>query len=254
MHYSTAHNYVLVKPDKNLTHYKFDGGAELFARTDINPQNFWSVTGTVLSVPENLIYNGHKTNALKKLHPKFTHNRFIVKKLQDLNKVSCSFDTPIEVVEGDKVYFHYIQHDECQEDGRIVEIDGDPCYFIPYDQLYLVKREKDVVMLNGYVLVEPIGYQHHDLYSTSGLKIKPTTEVGEDKPGYGKVRYTGSLNNGYLGYREWVKDADVVNPGDMILFKRLSDVPLEFRYLETFDGLNRFYLMQRRDIYAIITN
>lgn len=243
-------NFVLVKPDKNLTHYKLAGGKELFARTDLNRQNFLSVTGTVLAVPDELIYNGHKTNAIKKVYPKFSHNKFIVSKLQRLNQFSTSFDVDMELQPNDRVYFHYIMHEECKEDGRIVEIDGESCYFIPYDQLFCAKRAGDVIMLNGYILVEPIGYQEHELFTASGIKFK--LNDGENKPGYGKVRHVGSKCRGYLGYREWFADTVDLNPGDYILFKKNSDVPLEWKYLETFDGQQEFFQMQRRDIYAVV--
>lgn len=221
-------NYVLVKPDSHFTEYL---GLEIADGFD--PAKHFSVQGTVLEVPNRLVYGG---KFLKRF--KTTQNTLplpLQALFQKMYLDSLEWETDMEIAVGDRVHFRYNVHLLCKDEHLVV---GDD-YLIRYDFLYMANQSK---MLNGWILVEPIEWTEEELCDDYGIK---KVVKNKEKIGIGVVKCLGSPNKDYLNYN--VKEVDAISVGDIVYFRHSNAIPLEYNYHKTFEFGN-CYRMQRKDI------
>ena len=68
----------------------------------------------------------------------------------------------IDLKIGDKVYFHHFVID------KPLEFEGEKYYQADINQIYAVEREDDIIMLQDYILVEPVTNEK-ELITDSGI-------------------------------------------------------------------------------------
>jgi len=223
-------NYVLVMPTRANDEYKMADGNVLYIDTTYEKEQHAVTSGIVFKVPEKLQFN--------------------------LEGNKLDFDVSMDLKEGDEVFHHYLASKHCIEYGKYVIYEGILMLMVNYDQLYAAKRqieetnEFDVVMLNGYVLIEP------EIEEKPEVNIKgytlPEYLFNRASGQFGTVKYIGSPVKEYRDpdYRDFDDSKVDISPGDRIFFIQNNDIPLEYEIHRSFEGKQEFFRMQRRDILA----
>ncbi len=132
-----------------------------------HPADIASIIGRVVKLPEKLYYNEEDI-----------HNSF-------------PWDTDIELEVGDMAWWNFIETLNTNE----IQIGNKVLRFIPYQDCYCAKRQdkllgEQVIMLNGYVLLEPIPL----------ARLSELDHISQDKfyNDRGIVRYIGNANRAYV--------------------------------------------------------
>jgi hypothetical protein len=118
-------------------------------------------------------------------------------------------------------------------------IEGKLYIFIPYHCIYCVKRDDQIIMCNGYVLVEPVEKE----VDFGMLKVPNWYKKNELH--VGKIFNAGSVNSDYYGVN--YMDTIDYSIGDLVLFRRYNNVLHNDIMKE-----KPLYKMQRRQIIATL--
>lgn len=231
-------NKVLVLPDG---HFTSDGEFEIF--DSFEPAKHWNIMGTVLAIPNRLVYNGDVVNNYRK-----NKNSIVQAHIQEMVRQSLEYDVKHHrLLIGDQVIFRYIVHNSAIEDEEFIDFyKMGKALLIDYDQLYMRIRDDSRILLNGWILVEPIDYTQDELISRG--KGAELWVKDKRKEGMGIVREIGWANSGYIMGEEDIEDIKV---GDTILFRHSNNVSIEWSYHKVLnEGKYAFYRMQRKDILA----
>ncbi len=142
-------------------------------------------------------------------------------------KLSAWLKTTMDVGVGDRIYFHF--HTVCEENRY--EIDGIRVYKVHYGEVYCAIRDEKVIMLNDYILCEPVMETEDEITTKSGLitKLQP-----EPKPLRAKVVHTP------LNITNLLAD---LKAGDEIYYDTHSDIPIKI------EG-KMYYRMKLKDVLA----
>jgi len=170
------------------------------------------------------------------------------------DNLSMQWDVDMELQKGDIVFFNGM------ESSNAVEIicEGTIYKLIPYQDIYCAKRlgkiwrgiggataEYEVIMLNGYVLLEQVY-----LENKSELAVSKQGEVDKTR---GIVRYVGRPPKEYQR-KEYcdIKDLEI---GDMVLLAPNAPLFLleRTKALSTFDGDKLYWVTQRRRISMVLS-
>jgi co-chaperonin GroES (HSP10) len=264
MNIRPLNNYVLLKIKQDPSKLQFKNGQSLFVDTSFAKEKHSAVICEVVKTPEKLIFGFSNEK-----------NKF-GNYIQKPN--SMDWETEIEVRPGDEVIIHYMGYVTAfNDEPKHFEIDGQEYFFCQYNYIYLTKRrwteneEKEfwelnhdqtdipkefceknnividgkaiynVVMCNGYTLVQPVERQYE-----SSLIIIPDSLKKESNKKKVRVCYNGSNNKRYIS--DFYVDADV-KAGDIVIVDKNTDVPLE--YNETFNGKEKYWRIQKCLIQAI---
>ena len=264
MNIRPLNNYVLLKIKQDPSKLQFKNGQSLFVDTSFAKEKHSAVICEVVKTPEKLIFGFSDEK-----------NKF-GNYIQKPN--SMDWETEIEVRPGDEVIIHYMGYVTAfNDEPKHFEIDGQEYFFCQYNYIYLTKRrwteneEKEfwelnhdqtdipkefceennividgkaiynVVMCNGYTLVQPVERQYE-----SSLIIIPDSLKKESNKKKVRVCYNGSNNKRYIS--DFYVDADV-KAGDIVIVDKNTDVPLE--YNETFNGKEKYWRIQKCLIQAI---
>lgn len=259
-------NYVLLKAKLDPSKVKLgDTGVILFVDTDFEKEKNSVVVCEVIAVPDRLVF-GWSTDINK-------FGGYVPK------ENSMDWKTNMELRVGDEVIIHFnvFLHTE----NIKLNIEGEDYFFCKYSDIFVAKRRwkdseikefyelngedinvsedfceqnnisvnKDtkeifnVIMLNGYCLVEPLEKE-----IKSDLIILPDNykEQNTDKI---KVRvcFNGSDNQEYL--YEHYQDAEGLRCGDVIMIEKNCDIPLE--YNETLNGKKKYWRVQKNLVQAV---
>lgn len=270
MNIKPLNNYVLVKVKQTNSKVKLEGGQIIYLDTSYQKEKHSDVVCEVVAVPDKLIYG-------------FTSD---TKEGRPVHKVnSMDWKTEMELRVGDTVIVHYMAYITAfGDDKRAFLLDGNEYFFVHYEKIFLAKRrwtptEEDVfwkinegktpsedwkienqvvfddkeiytvIMLNGYILTQPIEKE-----IKSKFLILPETVKNTNKK-LVKVCFAGSCNQEYIardknGYQVY-NDAEV-RPADVIIVEKSCDVPLE--YHPTFNGDVEYWRMQRNNVKALVLN
>lgn len=160
---------------------------------------------------------------------------------------SMMWECDMELQKGDKVWFSIIE----SYNAMTFKVGDRYFKLIPYSDIYALKRYADaldpngsIVVLNGYVLCEPVNLK----------KISDLDVVSEDKIDTTKarVKFFGTPNKRYKDKSS--VDFQELHEGDMVLLAK--GTPLMFlerkKYFAQFDGDNLYWVIQRRKIMAIL--
>lgn len=229
-------NYIAVLIDD---HFNSHNG--MVINDVFEPAKHWSVRGRIISVCNRLEYHGGQ---VAKLNRKGVQNSVLVRTVQQLVDRSVEFDTPLEVMVGDDVIFHYMSHLACVEDGLFFDSKEGRVLLIKYDLLYMAIRSSQQILLNGFIMVEPIEKSKDIILGMMEVYTPETEEIG-----VGIVRQLGSHNKDYLHLN--ITDNLNVSLGDKVFFRHTLGLGIEHKYHQTIkaEGIP-FYRMQRKDILA----
>lgn len=173
----------------------------------------------------------------------------IVNQCTELDHTEAEWHTTIETKINDYVVFTYTASIYCKDPlkGRSFNDENhDEYLMIDYQDIISLKRGETIMPINGFILVEPVLENHKSLFGISGLKSMR----------FGRVYLTGQPISQYLFAgkpRTDVWDGCTnLKSGDIIMFSRFSDIPLEYDSHASILGNKQFYRMQRRDIFAVL--
>lgn len=262
------HNWVLIKPDLNFDTYQFSGRETNIhvAPWGINQASHISVTGTVYRCPQDLIYHGAVVKDMRRrLEPDGEPN----KDLPRLREQSMSYDVPIELREGDKVYYEYTTRLSAMKEGRIIDTTEGEMMFVPYDILIMAFQRginlqgtilpNMVRMLNGWMLIKPLEYaRERSLQGVVGVKTEwdmfmPVTEenkyVQYGKVWYANVLVAGCLVRDYIDFDKAFGDVDTMGrTGQKIMYDSRQHKRLEVEHHRVIFKNHTLYRIQRKDI------
>ena len=156
----------------------------------------------------------------------------------DFEDINFEWETEIEVMVGDEIVFNYLAAGSAIKQFKQYEVDGEMCLLIHYSNIYALKRDGEVIPVNGYCLLEPIE------------EMKGFEDMVESKENamIGKVVYKGLPCKSYKHYPNHLSD-DRVKVGDMVAFTRFRNLRLE--YLEQFIE-QKLFRVQDVHIHAIL--
>lgn len=230
-------NVVLVLPDAD-----FDKIGSMELSDIFTPARHYSVFGRVLQLPRKLICERELVQGVVKRKGYTDAVRFV----QQCASHSLEYDAQMELMVGDRVCFRYNIHFDGKEEGNWIEVEGGMALLVPYDAIYFAVRGGQTVMVNGFLLVEPVQYDRAEFVKECfGLEVD---KEDMDKKGFGIVRHIGKPIDGYL--IDLYKDVDEIKGGDLVMFNKGFDTPVEWGAHKTM--ADRYFKMQRKDILAII--
>lgn len=236
-------NWVLVKPDENFKNY--NGGKIVTALDADSAGQRLSVRGKIISLPKKLVYNG---NEIKKERSVFANDRSSVSIISALKDVSMLYDVNIEPKVGDTVFFNYMEHYECYQNGRWIEGEDGDMLLMRYDNLIVshpLNNTSAIKPLNGLVLIEPIKTKEEESMTTVELqKYKHKIH----KTGLAKVIKTGQKCKGYLEDLNGPEDTNEIKEGQIIIYKPSGAHLLEWGLHQTLFKNRRIMAIHRRNI------
>lgn len=217
-------NTVLIRPFRLNDEVVVGENIRLYIDTSWSDGEWICVTGEVVAVPEKLSFRRYDTSTMEWL-------------------------TDMELKPGDVVWYDFVDGKNAfgnhySNETRFVDVEGEIYIFVPYGSCFVAKRGDDTIMLNGYVLAEPVD----DEIKTT-LKLPDT--IDRRSTSRAIVTHIGSCNREYRN--EGIPpDMPELAVGDMIVFRKNADIELEYSLLATFDGKKPYFRIQRKHIVAII--
>ncbi len=216
-------NYVLVDfPSNKHESIALKNGKELYIDNTFEPEKHSVNYGKVLLLPDRLHYSGIAGD-----------------------NGAMEYDIDIEIQVGDIAYFHYLESGKIPKEGRVVDHDGKRCAMVRYDRIFCVRRGNDIIMTNGWVLIEPV----KETKIISDVIIVPDSIQAKFKAKEGIVAYCGTPVKAYAFRPTMGGDTDEIKPGDHILYSDFSNIPLEYGLHETMP--KKYFRMQRKDIIGV---
>lgn len=245
--------YVVLEIPEAISSIKTLSGIELYVDTSFNPEQFANVYATVVEVP------GLASNK------KFKENR-------DLKHLYT--DDEMRLQKGDKVFFHYLSIKNAKKQynrGTYYEENGKRFAILPYASLFFAIRsvehqreatfeemstgkypfrriawfETEYIMLNDWVLIEPIRKGQHVEY----IKGYGNAIIDDEATAGGKIQIISDTP--YKASEGLVKACPPgcgLNVGDRIIFEKESDVPVEYDLCRTLE--KPYWRMKLEDIVA----
>ncbi len=226
----TFGNHILIKLDPENNFFKLKDGTSLYLDTSFEPEKHATVTGEVFGIPSNLYYSG-------------------------IPNIGMPWKTSMEIKIGDSVVIHYLAVlNAFRKEMYKAIIEGDDKYvFISYQSIFAIVREGNIIPINGYCLIEPV---EDPEWLRTKMRIIKSGLIPLEKDNktnthvvYGKVRYCGKPNEDYVDHHT---DQGVdISPGDIVIMKRISDLPLEYDMHAKIDGGKKYWRTQRRNILSV---
>ena len=251
LHYQTINNLVLVKPSRGKNELKLPSGVTLHMDWTYEPEKHIPCSGTVITIPRVLDFS------------------------------TMEWETRVEILPGDEVYFDYnhAMNSLMDDWGDLIMCEDEPYILLPYEALFCAKRQckrlvEDremmghqggpdgavyregqvgiVIPLNGYCLVSPLEENQFHQYSID----LPQKLQNKNSARFGKILNTGSLIPKYnVGDGSiYPPDKDSVNPGDIIAFDEACDLPIEFPTHASLFQNKTIFRIQRRFLIANVNS
>lgn len=211
-------NYVVVKPNRENDEYLLPGDKKLYISGIFEQGKHAVVRGKVAVIPVGLCFSR-----------------------KDKYK-SLQYDTELEVQVGDDVIYHYLEYLNHKDMGKFLFINDEKHLVISYDSIYCAIRNDQIIMCNGYILVEAAV----DDVSSKYIETLTKEHVSQKK---GVVAHIGSLLKGYLDY-QGVVDSDDIKVGDTVVFNEIDSLPMEYSIHQSVEKGKTMYRMQRKDVIA----
>lgn len=229
----TTVNQILIKPGPMNDFIRVGDNQKIFIDTTFEPEKHAVTWGTVVAVPPYL---------------------------------SPELETDMELQVGDQVFFHYLCIKNAMIDYKYLIHQGQTYFLVNYGSTFCAKRKDvdvvshdgwlkvnsgtpsndnppcSVIMLNGYLLVQPIDDSMPQKHASGFLipdKIRKKNHANE-----GILKYVGSpLKN--------CPDKKIIKAGDHVVFKSHSNVPLQYDLHASFEGASTLYRMKREHILGV---
>lgn len=278
-------NYVLIKMDKPNETFQFKGKETKLSQSPIIydgekqirvDERLVSAFGTVMKRPEQLVFNGRKIAELvNRYQPIRETNEIdeygekrkvivdysILNEINRLKKASLSYDSQLEINNGDRVHVSYLHFLQAEKEGLFIETQEGEMVLVKYDLLRMVVNNDNqpIRMLNGYLLLQPKEYEvdikKEDnvefVERESGLVLlNPVKVKRTKKKQIGTILIGGTHLNGYLEEPKKRDNPQTYKSGDRILYDPRYALKLE-NDLHQIISEKDLYLIRRE---AIITD
>jgi len=223
-------NFIFIKLDEANDSIKLKNGVNLYIDNSYEPEKHATVTGTVYGVPSHLKYSG-------------------------IPNKDMPWDTPMEIKLGDKIICYYLSVINAlkPENERYVLEGKDRFIFISYEFIYAVIRDEKIIPVNGYCLIEPCEdpaiTQERERMEKLGMELVVLETRTNTHVIFGKVKYVGTPIREYVEEEHTDEGVDV-SPGDTVVIRKISDIPLQYELHSKLDGGARYYRVQRKNILA----
>lgn len=198
-------NNVLIHPNtEHYNHIRFPGGFKLYLDTSFEKEKHACTSGWITELPEKLKY------------PK-------------------GYKPVIEAEIGDEVIFNYLDMSNGAKKGNLTE----KGLYLPYDFLYAVIRDGEVIPLNGWLIIEEatVPLPETSLFIPDVCKKKIETK--------GIIRYAGASIQADVNY-----DLKV---GDTIAFAKHTSLPLQYEMHQLISPDRPLFRVRYEDVLAVIT-
>jgi hypothetical protein len=213
-------NMVAIRPFP-ADEIRLKGGEKLYL--DIRFEEYLNAqtAGEVIGVPDRLVYNPKLDNCL-------------------------DWDTDMEIQIGDTVIFNYLAVKNARHMMHIME-DGVVC--MPYDKIYTVIRNGEIICVNGFILVAP------EIEPIETFLEIPDTALHKSKQ-IGRVLYAGKPNRAYRMETLLTGHSGPDSPvesGSRVVFNWNDAIPIQPN-AELRGEIKRevIYRMQHKDVHAIV--
>lgn len=264
-------NLVAVKLDiDHQTYHSVESGEDTglyVAPWGVNQASHLALTGTVIRMPEKLAYNGYKLAELKKDRLRTTQDQEYI---ADLRNKSVSYDVPMEIQVGHRVYFEYRTRLDAYKEGRYIDNEQGNFILIPYDSLILVfnpttdfadVKVTDVYPLNGFLLIKPLEYATEK--GSDGI-VGVKTELDMFMPVTGKEKFVkrgncwfGNILAAGCGVKHYadfpdrggeVSIKEMGRPGQKVAYDGRQQKRLEVEHHRVIFKKHILYRIHRKDI------
>lgn len=242
--------YVLVKFNEDHETYQIDGrdtGIRNGLSIDTGGQRM-SVTGTVIKIPKQLVYEGPNIKARKAQGLEF----------HGIREHSMEFDVPMELKEGDEVMYFYKNQLDAYKKGMVIHTDQGPMMMMRYDTIRcIVKSESEdqVYPLNGRIFFVPVKMKSEE-QTSSGLTLLQQKHMGLDikrELSIGRVTEVGCLCSGYRDFHDaGADDPYPIKPGQYIFYDARMSNNLQFETHQTLK--TKRAMIHRMSIYGIVVD
>lgn len=225
-------NNVIIKLDLSQENITIAGSKEIKIDTSFNPEQHAAITGTVIAVCDKLHFN---------TIPGQSH--------------SLDWDTDMEVQPGDYVISYYLSSVNAMAgDGRVFMDELKHKYIIlKYDKIFAARRGDTVIPVNGFNLLTPILESELKGIASKLKKLDlhlPQQHLTLESGIYARLKYVATRLRQYRDprYRDFT---DEISPGDIVVIRRRSNIPLEYAYHASLEGKQVFYRIQRNFIFGV---
>jgi hypothetical protein len=220
----------LIKLDPEYDSIKLKNGFELYVDLSFDPEKHATVTGEIYGLPSHLQYTGQPN-------------------------VGMPWQTPMELKFGDTVIMFYlaVMNALDKRNPRYIVEGSDRYVMISYENIYACVRDGKVIPINGYVLVEPIENPavtaERERMAKIGLKAIIARKDSAVNVVYSKVKYMGTPNRDYPDEGHTDDGVDIA-VGDVIVSKKVSDIPLQYELHQRVNEGKKLFRIQRRNVFA----
>ncbi len=226
-------NSLMVELDEENNYFITKSGVKIYIDNTFEPEKHIVVTGTVVSAPRSLFF--------KKGSP-----------------YTMPWKTPLEIKRGDRVVMYYLAVQNClrDEEKKYIKENGKYYILVRYNNVYAVIRDNKVIPVNGYILAEPAEdpwkkKKQEYLKKISGIEIVTLQEKSNTDVVFAKAVYIGHPNTEYAN-SDFSDENIPVKEGDLMVMKKVRDIPVEYEYHSKIDKGRKLYRIQRHDILAIL--
>jgi hypothetical protein len=226
---SIPFNYVMVESEMTAEGKKTKGGIIIGHSEDVTFHS--SVESADIGWEADL---AEVCSKVYKLPQKLYYNR------EDIS-VTMPWDCDMDLQIGDMVWFSVL------ESRNATAIRCEDYYYklIPFRDIITAKRGNEVIMLNGFVLLDKVYTENK-----SALAISRQGDVDQTK---GIVRYIGKPNKEYI-MDNYVDFIDLEIGDEVLLSPKTPLINLERKsYLAKFDGDKLYWYVQRRRISMVLS-
>ena len=219
------------------------GDMELWLSTEGRPGDHQPVVQKVIKTPPYLVYGKHLTYYQQNLDydPQLKAHRIETHTTNSPVKNSMPWKVEMELLPGDVVWVNTMALLNAERQDRVIECDEKKYFLVPYNDIYLYKRDKDIKMINGWILVEPEKTEEDIRNRVAKLGIIiPSINITRDNQRQmgvvdrmAVVRYIGEPIYEYIDGK---CDSDDISVGDRIVFKFPFNRRLESETHRFFDS------------------
>lgn len=216
-------NYVLVRPLRKDNELVLSDKQTIFIDPSWEREKHAPSAGVVIRTPSRIYFNPKDPN-------------------------SAEYETDQELLEGDTVVFHYLCFQTAIERRQCFTVNGEIYLLIKYDQIFLAKRDEDVIPINGWLIIEP-----DDEEVNIGTLIKPDQLLNRKSLTHGTIRFAGTIVRNYASIYTKDKpfDTDEVSIGDHVTFSKEDSIPLQYELHQIIEKGKTLYRAQRKDILTV---
>jgi hypothetical protein len=247
-------NYVLTTTVYETDKIKL-GDLELYQDTRFNPALHQPIVQRVVSIPKRLYYGREQRFITldKGLDTAINHNREETISIKPPMRNSMPWKTILDIKKDDIVYVDSFSLVTAEQGHRVFTVDKTVYYLIKYEDIYFKLVQGDPVMLNGWVMCEPITQEDNTTmkhlkdigFVFPGIKIdNENRKKYSEGDKLAKVRYIG------MPVEEYIDDIDVhdeISVDDIVILKWTANRRLEL-YGNRFFGKTELIVTRRERI------